>query len=258
MASNRWLVSVIIVTLVGFAAAVDRAAAEETPGSGQPSNQIGLVKDHAPVKYVGNVLYFVDGKFAGQDKLTQTWSIVERKEGKSEHAFKIETHAIHSDAEEGKPSFIGRNKSKNDLENSEMYELFHQDNDRDLVLDAIVGRDGKPEEFDAARDLYLYPGTMKIGTKWVCEPVTSTLPGPCQHEVIGSEIYKGTNCWVIRSDREPERILLIPNSGTVKKSTRFLFDPETLSVLHIESVTEGLGPFGRPFRFVTELEVAEK
>jgi hypothetical protein len=34
------------------------------------------------------------------DMLTQTWSIVPREEAEFEHAFKIETHAIHSDADE--------------------------------------------------------------------------------------------------------------------------------------------------------------
>ena len=66
-------------------------AAFEQSGSRQPSGQLGLVKDHAPVKYSGYGLYFVEGKLEAHDQFTQTWSIIERKEGKSEHAFKIET-----------------------------------------------------------------------------------------------------------------------------------------------------------------------
>jgi hypothetical protein len=95
---------------------------------------------------------------------------------------------------------------------------------------------------------------MKIGTTWVSEPVASAMPGLMNHEVIGYEIYNGTNCWVIRSERETVRDPSIPNSETVKKTSRFLFDPLTLSVLRIDSVTEGIGPAGRKFRFVVHLE----
>ncbi len=255
MVSNRWLVSVVIVTLVGFAAAVDQAAAAEAPGSGQPSNQIGLVKDHAPIKYVGNVLYFVEGKFAGQDKLTQTWSIVPRKEGEFEHAFRVETHAIHSDADAGKPSFQAQGNYKKDFEDTVRSELFHQEKDRGLVLDALEV-DGKAQKIDHETEHYIYPGSLKIGTKWLSEPVTSALPGPCQHEVVGSEIYKGTNCWVISSTRLPEKNA-IKNSETVRRTARILFDPLTLSVLRFDSVTKGLGPLGRAFEFVNHMEVAE-
>jgi hypothetical protein len=102
MPLHRWFVLVVIVTSVGVAAAVEGVAAEAAVGSGQPSNRLGLVKDHDPVKYVGDVVYFVEDKIVGRDKLTQTWSIVARKEGKAEHAFKVETHAIHSDADAAK------------------------------------------------------------------------------------------------------------------------------------------------------------
>jgi hypothetical protein len=254
---HRLLAPFIIVSAVGFAAAEGRIAAEETPGLGQPSNQIGLVHDHEPVKYAGHVLYFVEGKLAGHDLLTQTWSIVERKEGTAEHAFKVETHAIHSDADDAKPSFAGRNKFKKDFEDSVRYELFHQDEDRGLVLDAIQGTDGKPQEINHGTEHYIFPGSLKIGTKWLSEPVTSSLPGTCHLEVIGSEIYKGTNCWVIRSNRDQEKNPLIPNSETVSKSARFLFDPLTLSVLRVDTVTEGLGPLGRAFKFVYHMEVAK-
>ena len=104
----------ILTAFLGVAASAGWVAAEEAPISGQPSNQIGLVHDHDPVKYAGYVLYFVEGKLVGHDRLTQTWSIVPREEAEFEHAFKIETHAIHSDAEEGKPSFVGRNNFKED------------------------------------------------------------------------------------------------------------------------------------------------
>jgi hypothetical protein len=247
---------VILFASLGFTAIVGRVAAEEAKGLGQPSNQIGLVKDHDPVKYAGHVLYFVEGKLVGHDRLTQTWSIVPRKEGKYEHAFKIETHAVHSDAEEGKPSFVGRDRFKKDFEDSVRYELFHQDEDRGLVLDAIQV-DDKPQEINHETEHYIFPGTLKIGTKWLSEPVTSTLPGSCQLEVIGSEIYNGTNCWVISSKRDQEKNPLVPNSETVKKTARFLFDPATLSVLRIDSVTEGLGPLGRAFKFVYHMEAAE-
>jgi hypothetical protein len=138
MVLHRWLV--LVVASAGFIVAADRVGAEEASGLGQPSNQIGLVRDHEPVKYAGHVLYFVEGKLAGHDLLTQTWSIVERKEGTAEHAFKVETHAIHSDADaDAKPSFAGRNKFKKDFEDSVRYELFHQGEDRGLVLDAFRG-----------------------------------------------------------------------------------------------------------------------
>jgi hypothetical protein len=257
MPLHRWFVLVVIVTSVGVAAAVEGVAAEAAVGSGQPSNRLGLVKDHDPVKYVGDVVYFVEDKIVGRDKLTQTWSIVARKEGKAEHAFKVETHAIHSDADAAKPSFVGRNHFEQQFEDSVRYELFHQNEDRDLVLDAIEGRDGKPEKLEVPGEHFIFPGTMKIGTKWLSEPVTSTLPGSCRLEVIGSEIYDGTNCWVVRSDRDPVKNPLIPNSGTVKKTARFLLDPTTLSVLRIDSVTEGIGPLGREFKFVYHMEVAE-
>jgi hypothetical protein len=257
MLLHRWLVLVVVVASVGIAAAVHGVAAEEAVGSGQPSNRLGLVKDHDPVKYVGDVLYYVDDKLVGRDKLTQTWSIIERKEGKAEHAFKVETHAIHTDADAAKPAFVGRDSFKQQFEDSVRYELFHQNEDRDLVLDAIEGRGGKPEKLEVPGEHYIFPGTMKIGTKWLSEPVTSTLPGSCRFEVIGSEIHNGTNCWVVRSDRDPVKNPLIPNSGTVKKTARFLLDPSTLSVLRIDSVTEGLGPLGREFRFVHHLEVSE-
>jgi hypothetical protein len=215
------------------------------------------VKDYAPVKYVANVLYFVDGSFIGQDRFTQTWSMIERKEGKSEHALKLETHTIdsYSPTEEGK-TFLWRNKIKEGLENSTLSELCHQEEDRGLVVDAVEIK-GKTQTFDAERKRYIFPGTMKIGTKWLSEPVTSMLPGSCRFEVIGSEIYDGTNCWVVRADRDPVKNPLIPNSGTVKKTTRFLLDPTTLSVLRIDSVTEGIGPLGREFKFVYHMEVAE-
>lgn len=257
MLSQRWFMSIVIVVSFGVTAAVSVVSAEEAAGSGQPSNRLGLVKDHDPVTYEGDVLYFVEGRLVGHDKLTETWSIIERKEGKAEHAFKVETHAIHSDADPAKPSFVGRNNFKEQFEDSVRYELFHQVEDRSLVLDAIEGRGGKPEKLTVPGEHYIFPGTMKIGTKWLSEPVTSTLPGSCRFEVIGSEIHNGTNCWVIRSDRDPVKNPLVPNSETVKKTTRFLLDPMTLSVLRITSVTEGLGPLGREFRFVSQLDVAE-
>ena len=256
MLLHRWLVLVMVVASTGFTAGAGRVAAQEPGGSGQPSSQIGLVKDHKPVTYEGYVLYFVEGKLVGNDRLTQTWSIVPREEAEFEHAFKVETHAIHSDAEEGKPSFVGRNNFKRDYEDSVRYELFHQDKDRGLVLDGIQVGD-KPQEFDHETEHYIFPGTLKIGTKWLSEPVTSTLPGSCHHEVIGSEIYSGTNCWVVSSRRDPKKNSLVPNSGTVGKTTRFLVDPLTLSVKRMDSVTEGIGPLGRAFKFVYHMEVAE-
>ena len=146
MVLNRWLL--LVVASVGFIAAADSVGAEEALGSGQPAHQIGLVHDHEPVKYEGYVLYFVEGKLAGHDQLTQTWSIVPREEAEFEHAFKIETHAIHSDADDAKPSFNMRNRWKAANEDSVRYELFHQDEDRGLVLDAIQGPDGKPQEIN--------------------------------------------------------------------------------------------------------------
>jgi hypothetical protein len=256
-ASNHSLVLAAVVAWGVFVAPTQWAAADEAPAMGQPSNQIGLVHDHDPVAYAGYVLYFVEGKLVGHDRLTQTWSIVPREEAEFEHAFKIETHAIHSDAEEGKPSFVGRDKFKKEFEDSVRYELFHQEDDRGIVLDAIQGPDGKPQEINHETEHYIFPGNLKIGTKWLSEPVTSTLPGPCHFEVIGSEIYDGTNCWVIRSKRDQEKNPLVPNSETIKKTTRFLLDPLTLSVLRIDSVTEGLGPLGRAFKFVYHMEAAE-
>ena len=254
MVLNRWLL--LVVASVGFIAAADWVGAEEALGSGQPANQIGLVHDHDPVKYAGYVLYFVEGKLVGHDRLTQTWSIVPREEAEFEHAFKIETHAIHSHAEEGKPSFVGRNNFKRDHEDSVRYELFHQDEDRGLVLDAIQV-DGKPQEIDHETEHYIFPGSLEIGTKWLSEPVTSSLPGTCELEVIGSEIYNGTNCWVISSTRQPKKNPLMKNSETMRKTARFLFDPLTLSVMLIDSVTEGVGPLGREFKFVYNMEAAE-
>lgn len=256
MPSIRRFLFAILVASLGFAAGVGRLVAEEATALGQPSNQIGLVHDHDPVKYAGYVLYFVEGTLVGHDQLTQTWSIVPRKEAEFEHAFKIETHAIHSDAEDGKPSFVGRDKFKKDFEDSVRYELFHQDEDRGLVLDAIQV-DDTPQEFDHETEHYIFPGTLKIGTKWLSEPVTSTLPGSCHLEVIGSEIYSGTNCWVVSSTRDQEKNPLVPNSETIGKTTRFLFDPLTLSVMRIDSVTEGIGPLGREFRFVYHMDIAE-
>jgi hypothetical protein len=256
MLLHRWLVLVAVVASTVFAANAGRVVAQEPGGSGQPSSRIGLVKDHEPVTYEGYVLYFVEGKLVGNDSLTQTWSIVPREEAEFEHAFKVETHAIHSDAEEGRPSFVGRDKFKKDYEDSVRYELFHQDEDRGLVLDAIQV-DDEPQEFDHETEHYIFPGTLRIGTKWLSEPVTSTLPGSCHHEVIGSEIYNGTNCWVVSSSRDPKKNPLVPNSETVGKTTRFLFDPLTLSVMRMDSVTEGIGPLGRAFKFVYHMEVAE-
>jgi hypothetical protein len=245
----------VLIASLGFTATTGRVAAEEAKGSGQPSNQIGLVKDHKPVNYVANLLYFVDGSFIGQDRFTQTWSMIERKEGKSEHALKLETQTIdsYSPTEEGK-TFLWRNKIKEALENSTLSELCHQEEDRGLVVDAVETKNGKIRTFDGERKRYIFPGTMKIGTTWTSEPVASATPGVMNHEVIGYEVYNGTNCWVIRSDRETVRDPLIPNSETVKKTSRFLFDPLTLSVLRIDSVTEGIGPAGRKFRFVLHLE----
>ena len=256
MLSIRRFVFAILIASLGFTAVAGRVAAEEAKALGQPANQIGLVHDHDPVKYAGYVLYFVEGKLVGHDQLTQTWSIVPRKEAEFEHAFKIETHAIHSDAEEGKPSFVGRNNFKEDHEDSVRYELFHQDEDRGLVLDAIQV-DDKPQEINHETEHYIFPGSLKIGTKWLSEPVTSSLPGTCQLEVIGSEIYIGTNCWVVASTRQPKKDPRMKNSETMRKTARFLFDPLTLSVLRIDTVTEGVGPLGREFRFVYHMEVAE-
>jgi hypothetical protein len=257
MPSIRRFVFAILIASLGFAASAGQVAAEEANGSGQPANQIGLVHDHDPVKYAGYVLYFVEGKLAGHDQLTQTWSIVPREEAEFEHAFRIETHAIHSDADDAKPSFNMRNSWKEAYEDSVRYELFHQDEDRGLVLDAIQGPDGKPQEIDHETEHYIFPGSLKIGTKWLSEPVTSSLPGTCELEVIGSEIYNGTNCWVVSSTRQPKKDPLIKNSETMRKTARFLFDPLTLSVLRIDSVTEGVGPLGRAFKFVYHMEVAE-
>lgn len=181
--------------------------------------------------------------------------MIERKEGKSEHALKLETHAIdsYSPTEEGK-TFLWRNKIKEGLENSALPELCHQEADRGLVVDAVETKNGKIQTFDADRKRYIFPGTMKIGTTWTSEPVAIAMPGLMNHEVIGHEIHNGTNCWVIRSDRETVRDPLIPNSETVKKTSRFLFDPLTLSVLRIDSVTGGIRPAGRKFRFVVHRE----
>ena len=256
MASFRWLASVTAVVALGSLITAEQVAAVEANAAGQPSNQIGLVHDHEPVKYEGYVLYFVEGELVGNDRLTQTWSIVPREEAEFEHAFKIETHAIHSDAEEGKPSFVGRSSFKKEYEDSVRYELFHQDEDRGLVLDAIEV-DGKPQPFNHETEHYIFPGTLEIGTKWLSEPVTSTLPGSHHLEVIGSEIFNGTNCWVISSTRDQEKNPLIPNSETVGKTTRMLFDPLTLSVMRIDSITQGIGPLGRAFKFVYHMEVAE-
>ncbi len=255
MVLNRWLL--LVVASVGFIAAADSVGAEEALGSGQPAHQIGLVHDHEPVKYEGYVLYFVEGKLAGHDQLTQTWSIGPREEAEFEHAFKIETHAIHSDADDAKPSFNMRNRWKAANEDSVRYELFHQDEDRGLVLDAIQGPDGKPQEINHETEHYIFPGSLKIGTKWLSEPVTSSLPGTCQLEVIGSEIYNGINCWVVSSTRQPKKNPLMKNSETMRKTARFLFDPLTLSVMRIDSVTEGVGPLGREFKFVYHMEAAE-
>jgi hypothetical protein len=257
IASNRWFLLAMVAASVAFVAPTQWAAAEEAPAMGQPSNQIGLVHDHDPVKYAGYVLYFVEGKLAGHDQLTQTWSIVPREEAEFEHAFRIETHAIHSDADDAKPSFNMRNSWKEAYEDSVRYELFHQDEDRGLVLDAIQGPDGKPQEIDHETEHYIFPGSLKIGTKWLSEPVTSSLPGTCELEVIGSEIYNGTNCWVVSSTRQPKKDPLMKNSETMRKTARFLFDPLTLSVLRIDAVTEGVGPLGRAFKFVYHMEVAE-
>ena len=256
MPSLHRFVFPILTAFLGVAASAGWVAAEEAPISGQPSNQIGLVHDHDPVKYAGYVLYFVEGRLVGHDRLTQTWSIVPRKEAEFEHAFKIETHAIHSDAEEGKPSFVGRNNFKRDHEDSVRYELFHQDEDRGLVLDAIQV-DGKPQEIDHETEHYIFPGSLEIGTKWLSEPVTSSLPGTCELEVIGSEVYNGINCWVISSTRLPNKIPLMKNSETMSKTSRFLLDPLTLSVLRIDAVTQGVGPLGREFKFVYHVQAAE-
>ncbi len=94
------------------------------------------------------------------------------------------------------------------------HKLFHQDEDRGLVLDAIQGPDGKPQQIDHETEYYVYPGSLRVGTKWLSEPVTSSIPGPCQFEVIGSEISNGINCWVIRSDCNQEKNPLIPGSST--------------------------------------------
>ena len=256
MLTYRWIMLVAVVVSIGFAVLADPVDAQEPAGSGQPANKIGLVKDHEPVKYEGYVLYFIEGELKAHDRLTQTWSIVPRKEGEYEHAFKIETHAIHSNSEGGKPSLLPQSLFKKDFEDSVKYELFHQEEDGSLVLDAIEV-DGKPEKIDHETEHYLYPGSLKIGTKWLSEPVISTLPGPSQMEVVGSEIYKGTNCWVISSTRQQEKNPLIKNSETVRKVATFLFDPLTLSVLRVDSVTEGLGPLGRAFKFVYHMEAAE-
>ena len=257
MASLRWRVSVVAIVALGSLGAAESVVAVEAKDSGQPSNQIGLVHDHEPVKYAGYVLYFVEGELLGNDRLTQTWSVVPREEAEFEHAFKIETHAIHSDADDAKPSFNMRNRFKEANEASVRYELFHQDENRGLVLDAIQGPDGKPQEIDHETEHYIFPGNLKIGTKWLSEPVTSSLPGTCQLEVIGSEIYNGTNCWVVSSTRQPKKDPLMKNSETMRKTARFLFDPLTLSVLRIDSVTEGVGPLGREFKFLYHMEVAE-
>ena len=66
MVLHRWLV--LVVASAGFLAAGDRVGAEEASGLGQPSNQIGLVHDHKPVKYAGHVRM----SFAASDaKLTE-------------------------------------------------------------------------------------------------------------------------------------------------------------------------------------------
>ena len=257
MRLQRWLVLVAVIASAGFTTDVGRVAAQEPDGSGQPAHQIGLVHDHEPVKYAGYVLYFVEGELLGNDRLTQTWSVVPREEAEFEHAFKIETHAIHSDADAAQPSFNMRNSWKEGYENSVRYELFHQNEDRGLVLDAIQGPDGKPQEINHETEHYIFPGSLEVGTKWLSEPVTSSLPGTCQLEVIGSEIYNGINCWVVSSTRQPMKDPLMKNSETMRKTARFLFDPLTLSVLRIDSVTEGVGPLGRAFKFVYHMEVAE-
>ena len=81
MLSIRRFMFAILIASSGFTAVAGRVAAEEAKALGQPSNQIGLVHDHDPVKYAGHVLYFVEGKLVGHDRLTQTWSIVPQGRG---------------------------------------------------------------------------------------------------------------------------------------------------------------------------------
>jgi hypothetical protein len=223
----------------------------------QPSNQIALVKDHNPINYSGYLLYFVEGDLVGSDVLTQTWSIVPREEAEFEHAFRIETHAIHTDADKGhQPSFVGETLFEEQFENTVRYELFHQTEDRSLVLDAVQVND-KPLKIESREQHLLYPGRMEIGTQWISQSVTQSQPETRRHEVTGWESYKGTKCWVVSCIQKNKANPLVKNSETITKSSRFLFDPLTLSVLRIDTVIEGLGPLGKEFKFVYHMEVAK-
>lgn len=244
-------VSVMTATL----APTTWSAADEQSGSGQPPGQLGLVEDHDPVTYSGYGLYFVEGKLEAHDQFTQTWSIIERKEGKSEHAFKIVTHQIEQSADASKPTFMGRNAFEDKMENFTRYELFHQDDNRNLVLDAVEGHDGEAEKREVPEGHYIFPGNLKIGTKWKSEPVLASLEGTCQFEVIGSEIFKGTNCWVISlrmEDLEDPQYKKFPK---IEETGTFLFDPTTLTVMRSDLELSGIGPLGRSFRFVWHSEI---
>jgi len=52
MIFQRWLALVAVVASIGFTANAGRVAAQEPGGAGQPSSQIGLVKNDEPVTYV--------------------------------------------------------------------------------------------------------------------------------------------------------------------------------------------------------------
>ena len=248
-------VVVCVVSSVCFAMNAGWGTAADAVDSGQPASRIGLVKDHSPVKYEGDIIFFADGKLAGYNKYTQTWSTIERKEGKAEHAMKIETHTIHSE-NDPKNAWTGK-IFKDDMDDSVIYELFHQDEKRDIVLDAIIGRNGKPETLQIPEEHYIIPGTLAIGTKWRGDHVLSSMTGVYNLEVIGSEVFNGVNCWTIKSTREPMAIPLTPNSKTITWHALCLYDPLTLTFRRTHTTTEGIGPKGRKFKIIGHLEVVE-
>ena len=245
----------VALAVSGFSLTACQAPGGGGSSAGLPSNRLGLVSDHAPVKCSGHVLYFINGQFAGIDRFTKTYSIVPWKQGESEHAFKFQKDEITAYSSAGMPGIPDRDRWRQTLENSLRYETFHQEADRSLVLDAVIGVDGTPREIDHEVEHYIYPGTLEIGTTWLSEPITSSLPGSHKFEVIGSEIYEGTNCWVISSTRQAGANSGVPNSETVRHAARFLLDPLTLSVLRIDAITEGVGPLGSDFRFVYHLDI---
>jgi len=241
---------------VALAALPLAVGAAEPQVAAMPSSTLAIPKEHTPKKYRFQTTELVNGKFHDHHIGTMTISIIEHKQGKATHAFKVETHDIESasdkaGAERPKSLWVRQHENKVSLV------LFHQDADHDLVMDGMIGVNGKEEHMALEKEHFILPGNLQVGSKWLGDhPIGGELPGVQKYEAIGTQVENGVPCWVYTATHEPGQKVdaAWPNAETIRKETVFVHDPLTLDILRVSSKMSGVGPLGKNFEIYSITE----